>query len=326
MTFEHGLLRVFDGMQGHLELCCSTPSEQRQFLVGRGRQLYAMAAAVALPGRMAPGESSAVVQELQPSAWRYTVAGFLAGTLQLFQEPQRSLADDGRVAVSSVSAVAVALLSFAELDSRRSCRPSDVRNSFPGGMQLAADAARYLHSLGRLLQSSEATHAADAHAALSSQSTAITLRNAMAWLADAATPVATASTVLGEGLPALAVMVEADETTRLPLATAGGPWERVPVAAALRRRLPRRMAARFMPDVERVTVAVSGQRCGTTASMATSPDEAVATMAALQLQARAASCTWNVACMDDNDREIFINMMLLPAAHAVGRNEQFGNF
>ncbi len=80
----------------------------------------------------------------------------------------------------------------------------------------------------------------------------------LAWLAEATTPVATASGVLAESLPALEHRVRSDPPMRRLLAEAGGRWEWAPVAAALHRRLPRRMAARFLPDVDRVTAAVAG--------------------------------------------------------------------
>lgn len=276
MTLWHGITTQFTAMRGFLQKFCGTASERREFLLGRPRQLHALAAFVALPGRVA-GNMALVARELHTSAWQYSVAGFLADALALLHDPQRSLADaKERAAVPPASAAAVALLSFGEIASRGGSRPSDVESTVPGNMQLVACAARCLHSLARLLQSGEAAHAAVACAALSSQSAAAMLRNAMAWLAEAATPVATASAVLAEGLPALAAMAGADEATRLLLAEAGGQQEWAPVAAALQQRLPRRMAARFVPDVERVTAAVAGQ------------DRATAAMAAMQLQVQCA--------------------------------------
>lgn len=43
------------------------------------------------------------------------------------------------------------------------------------------------------------------------------------------------------------------------LAVAGGAHEWEPVPSALRRRMPRRMAARFLPEVDRVTATVVGR-------------------------------------------------------------------
>lgn len=53
-------------------------------------------------------------------------------------------------------------------------------------------------------------------------------------------------------------LARTDMASRQLLIETGGRWEWAPIAAAMRRRLPRRMAARFLPEVERVTVAVSG--------------------------------------------------------------------
>ena len=79
----------------------------------------------------------------------------------------------------------------------------------------------------------------------------------LAWLAEPTTPVATASGVLAESLPALEHRVRSDPPTCHLLAETGGRWEWAPVAAALHRRLPRRMAARFLPEVDRVTAALA---------------------------------------------------------------------
>ena len=284
MTLWHGIITDFTAMRGCLREFCDTDSERREMLLGRARQLHALAAVVALPGRMSAGDIVLVARELHASAWQYNIAGFLADALALLHDPQRSLADTKkRAAVPAAVAASVALLSFGEVAGRRGSRPSDVESTVPGSMQLVACAARHLHSLARLLQSGEAASAAVACAALSSQGAAAMLRNTMAWLAEAATPVATASAVLAEGLPALAAIAGADEATWLALAEAGGQHEWAPVAAALQLRLPRRMAARFVPDVERVTAAVADR--GTAAQAR----DALVVMAAMQLQVRCES-------------------------------------
>ena len=108
------------------------------------------------------------------------------------------------------------------------------------------------------------------------------------WLSDPATAVATASGVLAEALPALRLMA-ADEAMQQVLAAADGPHEREPVAVALRRRLPRRMAARFLPEVDRVLAAVAGRDAhvlGGTSSESAAIVAAEAAMAEL-LQVRA---------------------------------------
>ncbi len=66
----------------------------------------------------------------------------------------------------------------------------------------------------------------------------------------------------GPALPALAAVAAGDEEARSHLAAEGGPHEWAPVAAALHRRLPRRMAARFLPEVDCVTAAVAAAPSG----------------------------------------------------------------
>ncbi len=82
------------------------------------------------------------------------------------------------------------------------------------------------------------------------------LRHVLEWLAENTTPVATASAVLVEGLAGLKALLAACPRTRRALAEAGGSFEWSPVARALHRRLPRRMAARFLTDVDRLSAAV----------------------------------------------------------------------
>ena len=81
----------------------------------------------------------------------------------------------------------------------------------------------------------------------------------LGWLAQPTTPVATASAVLAEALPALEHRVRSRPPMRQLLAEAGGRWEWAPVAAALHRR----MAARFLSEVDCVTAAVadSSENC-----------------------------------------------------------------
>ncbi len=71
-------------------------------------------------------------------------------------------------------------------------------------------------------------------------------------------PIATASAVLAEALPALEALARTDPAARQQLVEVGGRWEWAPVAAALRRRLPRRMALRFLPEVDSVTATMAG--------------------------------------------------------------------
>ncbi len=240
-----------------------------------------MIGVVALPGRMAEAGLPSIEGLDHPNCWVPAIGGNLAEVLALFSNTHRSLADaKERALVSPLAEAAVALLSIAEFAGRFVGCPSDVDIAAPGSMQLAASGAQFLHSLARLLRSDEAAHAAGARAALTSHGAAGALRKCMAWLAEAPSPVATASAILAEGLPALEAMAVADDATRLALAAAGGQQEWAPVAAALRRRLPRRMAKRFLPDVERVTFAVAGRDRG--ATMESACDEVNALMASLQ--------------------------------------------
>ncbi len=84
------------------------------------------------------------------------------------------------------------------------------------------------------------------------------LQHLLKWLADPITPVATASAVLQGALTSLERLAASCSTTRQILAAVGGPGEWAPVAAALHRRLPRRMKARYLPDIDRVSAVVYG--------------------------------------------------------------------
>ena len=106
------------------------------------------------------------------------------------------------------------------------------------------------------------------------------LRHVLAWLTQPTTPVATASAVLVEALAGLEALVAACPATQLALAENGGEFEWAPVATALRRRLPRRMAARFLPEVDRVSTAVNAGTGSHTADVA---DVEVAMAALLQV-------------------------------------------
>ncbi len=271
-------------MQYYLQRRCNTAGERRRYLATRPRQLQAVATAIAMPGRRAAANMRISDGLLWPGSWVPNLGALLTSFLALFADPQRSLADaKERAALTPLAAGAVALLPFAELASRSAGCTSNVEGNTPGSMQLAVCGAQYLHSLARQMRSSQTAHAAGTRAALSSQGAAAALLCGTRWRGWVASPVATASAVLAEALPALAAMAETDEATRLPLAAAGGNLEWAPVAAALRRRLPRRMAARFLPYVETVTSGVVGRDCNVTAAMTTAYDE-VAAMAALKLQ------------------------------------------
>ena len=99
------------------------------------------------------------------------------------------------------------------------------------------------------------------------------------WVAESPA-IATTTSVLTEGLQALAAIARADAESSLQLATKGGQHEWAPVAEALHRRLPRRMAARLLPMVETVTAAVAREPAAGDKNVA---DVADAAMAALLL-------------------------------------------
>ena len=125
-------------------------------------------------------------------------------------------------------------------------------------MEYAAHAAKYMHVLAQQLLKPSRSNARAVKTALTAQGAAQSLVRLLLWLSDPTTAVATASGVLEEALPALRLMA-ADKDTGQVLPAVGGLHEWEPVAAALQRRLPRRMAARFLPEVDRVTAAVAGR-------------------------------------------------------------------
>ncbi len=123
-------------------------------------------------------------------------------------------------------------------------------------MQYAAEAASYLHLLAQQLLKPSRANAEASRSALTTRGAAQSLVQLLLWLSEPTTAAATASGVLQEALPALQLMAAGEEMRQL-LAAEGGPHEWEPAAAALRRRLPRRMAARFLPDLDRVSAAVA---------------------------------------------------------------------
>ena len=86
-----------------------------------------------------------------------------------------------------------------------------------------------------------------ASSALKTQGAAQSRVRLMLWLSEPATATAAASRVLAEALSALRLL-NADDSMLQVLAAAGAPYEWEVVAAALRRRLPRRLSARFLPE------------------------------------------------------------------------------
>lgn len=192
-----------------------------------------------------------------PVSYVYSLAFLIdIGVSRALQESQRQRAvHDTRLSPQALAHAAAALLAFAELDSRVGGKsPPEFRERLRGRMQLAATGATCLRTLvGRVSR----TSSREPSLATTAGVMAADLRQALAWLAQPATPIATASAVLAEALPALESLAAACQNVRRSLASAGScDW--APVATALHRRLPRRMAARFLPDVDRVSAAVLG--------------------------------------------------------------------
>ncbi len=244
------------------ELLNSRPCRQNLIasLAGCQQQILAVAAAVARPTLV---RSSGVWPPdcgQQPACAVYQGAVLLArfaslSAEALHRDPSSVCQPTGLGSV--VVAAAVSALAFAEVDDNsNTTRPAGVADVMQGCMQYAANAVRFLHVLAQQLLKPSRTNAEAARSALTTRGAAQSLVQLLLWLSEPTTAVATASGVLQEALLALQLMVAGEETPQL-LAAEGGPHEWEPVAAALRRRLPRRMAARFLPEVNRVSAAVA---------------------------------------------------------------------
>ena len=229
-------------------------------LADNQQQLLALSAALARTSHMhgPKGELRKSVQ--RPAARPYKQAALLASIAgasaeALHQNPPLVCQPAGSAA--TLASAAVSALAFAAVDSNCSSRPPEIAVKLYGCMQYAAHAAKYMHMLAQQLQKPSRSNARAARTALTTQGAAQSLVRLLLWLSDPTTAVTTASGVLEEALPALRLMA-ADEDTGQVLAAADGPHEWEPAAAALRRRLPRRMAARFLPEVDCVSAAVVG--------------------------------------------------------------------
>ncbi len=215
---------------------------------------------------------------------------------------------------------AVSALKFAPLDSISGSRPPDIETKMRGCMQYTADAVTLFHVLAQQLVEPSRTNAEAARSILTTREAAQSLVQLLLWLSEPTTAIATASGVLSEALPALRLMA-ADEEMRQMLAVEGVPHEWKPVAAALRRRLPRRMAARFLPEVDRVSAAVAGRAVR-------APDKATSEAAAIAAAEAAMAellqvCAINISCDADLCHPCF-SMLHVPIAcaqHARGRLE-----
>ena len=182
----------------------------------------------------------------------------------------------------AVASAAVSALAFWELDSSSGSRPPDVADKMASCMHYTAQAAKYMHLLAQQLSKASNANAEAARSALTTRGAAQSLVRLLLWLSEPTTAVATASGVLAEALPALQLMA-ADEDMRQVLALPGGPHDWEPLAAALRRRLPRRMAARLLPEVDCVSAAVVGHASDAPGSVA-ADDAAIAAAEAAMSQ------------------------------------------
>ncbi len=185
-----------------------------------------------------------------------------------------------RAAIMTCSSeAAVSLLAVAEQWGRTGCWDNDpAADQLMGWPALACDAAALLHSMTTLSRALAGRRRAAARA-LEDVSAAAKLQQMLAWVAESPA-IATTTAVLTEALPALAALASADTKASQQLAVKGGQQEWAPAAEALRRRLPRRMAARLLPMVDAGTAVVAGNP---TADMEDAAAAADAAMAALLL-------------------------------------------
>ena len=233
------------------------------YIAARQQQLQALSAAVACPTFMYGLEVNFALFADLAQATMHSCAALLADVAiksaeAMHCDPALICQPAGLAATVAVGAASA--LAFAALDSSGGRPVPGVARDIPGTMQYASKAAHYMHALAQHLIEPACAHAETARQGLATSGAAQSLVRLLSWLSEPTTAVAMASGVLKEALPALRLMAT-DEEMRQVLAAAGGPYEWKPVAAALRRRLPRRMAARFLPEVDSVSATVA-QRAG----------------------------------------------------------------
>ena len=258
------------------------------------QQLLALSAAVAQPARMCGSEVAPHESRQLPALATYKGAALLADVAMISAaalDDYPSLLCIPAGLAATVTSGAVAALAFAPFDSSSGRRPPNIEHKMPGCMQYATHAAKFLHVLAQQLRKRSPANAEAARSCLVSQGAAQSLVRLLLWLSEPTTAVATASGVLAEALPALQLMA-ADAGMRQNLAAADAPHAWEPVAMALRRRLPRRMAARFLPDLDHISAAVASHALGGVPVDAASIAAADAAMAELLL-VHAARCRCN---------------------------------
>ncbi len=138
---------------------------------------------------------------------------------------------------------------------------------------MARTAAALLHVMTK---SSAARHHTVMQA-LKEACAAAKLQQMLSWVAESPA-IATTTAMLAEALPALAAVAQTDAEASHLQAGRGNLHEWAPVADALRRRLPRRMAARLLPLVDAVTAAVAGTPAAGQEDAAAQADAAMAAL------------------------------------------------
>ncbi len=260
----------------HIQLAFNAdtrPHPQNCIVAASQQQLLALSAAVTRTARVHRLGTEPPRAAQQPGPAAYKGASLLADVAMIsasaLHEHPSSICQPAGLA-ATVASGAVAVLAFAPCDSSSRKRPVNIEQYMPGCMEYATKAAKFLHVLAQQLRKHSRANAEAARFALVSEEVAQSLVQLLLWLSEPTTAVATASGVLAEALPALWLM-GADEGMRQILAAADGAHAWEPVSAALRRRLPRRMAARFLPDLDRISAVVAGSTARATGSV---PDNA----------------------------------------------------
>ncbi len=231
--------------------------------------------AVCRPGQeLAPYATTTLVDHCVKMAAQLSVA-----SCWLLRQLQLSIPSglDRATVMTCSSEAAVSLLAVAEQWGRTGCwDDAPAADALRGWPTLACNAAALLHSMAKLSRAPAARRKLAARA-LQSVSAAAKLQQMLAWVAESFA-IATTTAVLTEALPALAALASADTEASQQLAVKGGQQEWAPVAEALRRRLPRRMAARLLPMVNAVTAAVAGTPAADKEDAAAAADAAMAAL------------------------------------------------
>ena len=242
-----------------------------------------------------------------PTAHLYDVVEMLErGVNGVLQLQQNQISSQGEEWLLALFWAGRALLRFAEMESRCDIQRPNGTDNMPGSMQLAAEGAACICSLATCLPScASILNPAQLHSSIcpaegNEVTAAKDLRRLLAWLAETTTPLATASAVLAEGLAGLTVLVATYPRNMWGRAEVGGLHEWAPVAAALHRRLPRRMKSRFLPRVDHITAALQrlpgfGVDTGDDAGSVTAAERAMAATAVTQARNTACTPYWRMS-------------------------------